>query len=111
MAIFRTEEPMPDDLCGRQLGEFVLLEKLAEGGCGTLYRCSQPLLKREAVISLRLRDISILPFWFRGDRSGKLINRTLGPFRAHAYASAWSSRIDDCTAAPRSEMLRLMWRS
>jgi serine/threonine-protein kinase len=49
---FRTEEPMADDLCGRTLGAFVLGEKLADGGCGTLYRCQQQLLDRPAVVKV-----------------------------------------------------------
>ena len=56
MAGHSTEEPMADDLCGRTLGEFVLLAKLDEGGCGRLYRCSQPLLEREVVIKVLLEE-------------------------------------------------------
>jgi WD40 repeat protein/serine/threonine protein kinase len=87
MASFRTEEPMADDLCGRQLGEFVLLEKLAEGGCGTLYRCSQRLLGREAVIKVLHEPL-------RGNkeaeerflREAQLASRLDHHYAAHVYA-------------------------
>jgi WD40 repeat protein/serine/threonine protein kinase len=83
----RTEEPMADDLCGRTLGEFVLREKLAEGGCGTLYRCYQPSLKREAVVKV-LRELR------RGNkeaeerflREAQLASRLDHHYAAHVYA-------------------------
>lgn len=65
MASYRTEESLADSLCGRELGGFVLRDKLAEGGCGTLYRCFQPLLKRKAVIKV-LREPR------RGDKAAEL---------------------------------------
>jgi hypothetical protein len=38
------------DLSGRTLGDFVLREKIGEGGWGAVYRSEQPLLKREVVV-------------------------------------------------------------
>jgi WD40 repeat protein/serine/threonine protein kinase len=78
---------MADELCGRTLGEFVLGEKFAEGGCGDLYRCSQPSLKREAVIKV-LREGR------RGDdeaerrfmREAQLASRLDHHYAAHVYA-------------------------
>jgi WD40 repeat protein/serine/threonine protein kinase len=78
---------MADELCGRTLGEFVLGEKFAEGGCGDLYRCSQPSLKREAVIKV-LREAR------RGDdeaerrfmREAQLASRLDHHYAAHVYA-------------------------
>ena len=48
---------MPDlDLSNRTLGEFVLRERIGAGGHGTVYRCEQPALGRDAVVKvLRLR--------------------------------------------------------
>jgi WD40 repeat protein/serine/threonine protein kinase len=78
---------MADELCGRTLGEFVLGEKFAEGGCGDLYRCSQPSLKRDAVIKV-LREAR------RGDdeaerrfvREAQLASRLDHHYAAHVYA-------------------------
>jgi serine/threonine-protein kinase len=39
-----------DQLVGRSLGEFVLRERIGEGGFGAVYRANQPALDREAVI-------------------------------------------------------------
>lgn len=87
MASFHTEEPMTDDLCGRALGGFVLLEKLDEGGCGTLYRCSQPLLKREAVIKvLREPRRGNQEAEERFRREAQLASRLDHHYAAHVYA-------------------------
>jgi WD40 repeat protein/serine/threonine protein kinase len=87
MASFRTEEPMADDLCGRTLRDFVVGKKLDEGGCGTLYRCSQLQLNREAVIK-------VLHEPKRGNkeaearflREAQLASRLDHHFAAHVYA-------------------------
>lgn len=87
MAGHRTEEPMADDLCGRTLGEFVLGEKLAEGGCGTLYRCFQPLLKREAVVKvLREPRRGNQEAEARFMREAQLASRLHHHYAAHIYA-------------------------
>jgi WD40 repeat protein/serine/threonine protein kinase len=78
---------MPDDLCGRTLGEFVLREKFAEGGCGDLYRCSQPLLKRDAVVKvLRERRRGSNHAQERFLREAQLASRLDHPYAAHVYA-------------------------
>lgn len=41
-----------DDLAGRRVGEFILRERIGEGGFGAVYRCEQPLLGREAVVKV-----------------------------------------------------------
>ena len=41
-----------DDMSGRKLGEFVLRERIGEGGFGVVYCCEQPLLGREAVVKI-----------------------------------------------------------
>jgi hypothetical protein len=49
----KTREPMADrDLCGRTLGDFVLHEQTGEGGGGTVYRCFQRSLRRDAVVKV-----------------------------------------------------------
>jgi len=40
------------DLCGRTLGDYLLLEPIGEGGCGAVYRAEQLLLKREVVVKV-----------------------------------------------------------
>ena len=40
------------DLCGRTLGGYVLREQIGEGGCGAVYRCEQPPLKRDVVVKV-----------------------------------------------------------
>src|SRR5688572_16267246 len=44
--------PAPARLVGRALGEFVVREKIGEGGFGEVYRAEQPALAREAVVKL-----------------------------------------------------------
>ena len=40
------------NLAGRTLGEFVLLEKIGQGGYGAVYRAEQPLLRRNVVVKV-----------------------------------------------------------
>jgi len=77
----------PGDLFGRRVGEFVLLEKLGEGGFGAVYRCEQPALGREAVVKvlhrkLRRRDVHVQRFL----REAKLASWLDHPYAAHVYA-------------------------
>src|SRR5258707_9144010 len=39
-------------LLGRTLGEFLVRERLGQGGAGLVFRAEQPLLAREAVIKV-----------------------------------------------------------
>ncbi len=75
------------DLSGRRIGEFVLLERLDEGGFGAVYRCEQPALGREAVVKilhrrLRRRDVHAQRFL----REAKLASWLHHPYAAHVYA-------------------------
>ena len=77
---------MADDLCGRTLRGFVVREKLADGGYGTLYRCSQPLLKRDVVIKVlrkpqRGKEVAEERFV----REAQLASRLDHPYAAHVY--------------------------
>ncbi len=79
--------PDQDDLCERKIGEFVLLEKLDEGGFGKVYRCKQPTLGREAVIKvlhgkLSRRYVNVQRFL----REARLASRLDHPYAAHIYA-------------------------
>jgi WD40 repeat protein/serine/threonine protein kinase len=76
-----------DDLSGRKVGEFVLRERIGEGGFGAVYSCEQPLLGREAVVKvlhgkLRRRDVIAQRFM----REAQLASRLDHPYAAHVYA-------------------------
>jgi WD40 repeat protein/serine/threonine protein kinase len=76
----------PDDLSGRRIGEFVIRERIGEGGFGAVYRCEQPLLGREAVIKIlhperRLSPDALLRFL----REAQLASRLDHPYAAHIY--------------------------
>ena len=76
-----------EDLSGRTLGEFVLRERIDEGGYGAVYRCEQPLLGREAVVKvlhkrLRRNDVVLQRFM----REAQLASRLDHPYAAHVYA-------------------------
>ena len=76
-----------EDLCGRMVGEFVLRERIDEGGFGAVYRCEQPLLGREAVVKVlhqRLRRNDVLLQRFM--REAQLASRLHHPYAAHVYA-------------------------
>src|SRR2546430_15503157 len=76
-----------DALCGRVLGEFVLRERIGEGGFGAVYRCEQPLLGREAVIKVLLRGLRHSEVVLqRFMREAQLASRLDHPYAAHVYA-------------------------
>ena len=74
-------------LSGRTLGEFVLKDKIGEGGFGLVYRAEQPILAREAVVKVLAtrhseRDSTVRRFL----REARLASRLDHPFAAHIYA-------------------------
>src|SRR5262245_16841469 len=76
-----------DELCGRTVGEFVLRERIGEGGFGAVYRCEQPLLGREAVVKVlhtrhRTSEVTTQRFM----REARLATRLDHPYAAHVYA-------------------------
>jgi WD40 repeat protein/serine/threonine protein kinase len=76
-----------EELTGKTLGEFVLRQRIGEGGFGAVYRAEQPLLGREAVVKilhrrLRANDTSIQRFL----REARLASRLDHPYAAHVYA-------------------------
>jgi serine/threonine-protein kinase len=75
------------DLSGRTLGDFVLREKLAEGGCGAVYRAEQPALKREVVVKVlhpRLEGDGVALARFKCE--AQLASRLDHPYAAHVHA-------------------------
>src|SRR4051794_19117522 len=77
----------PDDLFGRVLGEFVLRERIDEGGHAIVYRCEQPLLNRDVVIKvLRGRRQRNDASQERFLREAQLASRLDHPYAAHIYA-------------------------
>ncbi len=76
-----------DQITGRTLGDFVVREKLGEGGFGAVYRAEQPLLQREAVIKVlhrRLRASEVVIQRFL--REARLASHLDHPYAAHVYA-------------------------
>ena len=77
----------PTGIEGRTLGDFVVVERLGEGGFGVVYRAEQRLLGRDAVIKVlherhRERPDTIQRFL----REAKLASRLDHPYAAHVYA-------------------------
>ncbi|MBA3393851.1 MAG: protein kinase [Deltaproteobacteria bacterium] len=76
-----------DQITGRTLGDFVVRNKLGEGGFGAVYRAEQPLLQREAVIKVlhhRLRASEVVIQRFM--REARLASQLDHPYAAHVYA-------------------------
>ncbi|HME92045.1 MAG TPA: serine/threonine-protein kinase, partial [Myxococcaceae bacterium] len=74
-------------LIGRTLGEFVVREKVGEGGFGAVFRAEQPLLAREAVIKVlhskgRISESAVQRFL----REARLASSLDHPYAAHIYA-------------------------
>src|SRR5690349_3377108 len=77
----------PPSIIDRKLGEFIIREKLGEGGFGAIYRAEQLNLAREAVIKVIREDIdadqeSIERF----KREALLASRLEHPYTAAIYA-------------------------
>ena len=75
------------DLSGRRLGEFVLQEQIGAGGYGAVYRCEQPVLKRDAVVKvLHTRGRRNNAARERFLREARLASRLEHPYAAHVYS-------------------------
>ena len=72
------------DLSGRTLGEFVLLEKIGQGGYAAVYRSEQPLLKRHVVVKVLRKHDDVAEQRFL--QEARLTSRFDHPFAAHVYA-------------------------
>lgn len=76
-----------DALAGRALGDFIVREKIGEGGFGAVYLADQPLLGREAVIKvLHARHRSSQDLIQRFLREARLASLLDHPYAAHIYA-------------------------
>jgi WD40 repeat protein/serine/threonine protein kinase len=76
----------PGELSGRNLGGFVVGERIGEGGFGSVYSCEQPLLRRAAVIKVlhyKLRRRRVIAQRFL--REARLASRLDHPYAAHIY--------------------------
>ena len=76
-----------DALVGRTLGEFVLRERIGEGGFGAVYRAIQPALDREAVVKVLHAGLATSKAAAeRFLREAKLASKLDHPYAAHIYA-------------------------
>src|SRR5512144_1369646 len=76
-----------DDLCGYTLGEFVLGERIGQGGSAKVYRSKEPRLGREVVVKVlneELQDDDEARQRFL--REAQLASRLDHPHAAHVYA-------------------------
>src|SRR5437868_11821231 len=89
------------DLSGRRLGEFVLHEQIGAGGYGAVYRCEQPVLKRDAAVKVpHTRRRCNHAARERFLREARLASRLAHPYAAHVYSFVaegegvlWSARV------------------
>ncbi len=76
-----------DRMVGRSLGEFVLRERIGEGGFGSVYRAIQPALDREAVVKVLHAKLHAAPAATeRFLREARLASKLDHPYAAHVYA-------------------------
>ena len=74
-------------MIGRKLGDFVVLERLGQGGLGAVYRVEQAVLGREAVIKvLHPRNRLHQDIAQRFLREARLASKLDHPYAAHIYA-------------------------
>ena len=78
---------MGDSLIGRTFGEFIIKEKLSEGGFGTVYRAAQPILNREAVVKvIHKKHIHDRHYTERFLREARVASQLEHPYTASIYA-------------------------
>jgi WD40 repeat protein/serine/threonine protein kinase len=76
-----------DRIVGRSLGEFVVRERIGEGGFGAVYRAIQPALGREAVVKVLHASLAAAPAATeRFLREARLASKLDHPYAAHVYA-------------------------
>src|SRR5262249_34702312 len=82
-----SSEVIADPMIGRTLGDFVIREKLGEGGFGVVYRAEQLTLAREAVLKvLHAKHRANNEVIERFMREARLASRLEHPYTAHVYA-------------------------
>jgi tRNA A-37 threonylcarbamoyl transferase component Bud32 len=60
-AIFTEEEPKIEDLTGRSIGNYLITEKLGEGGMGAVYKGEHKLIGKKVAFKFLLRELSNKP--------------------------------------------------
>ncbi|MBK7994344.1 MAG: protein kinase [Blastocatellia bacterium] len=76
-----------DPIVGRTLGDFLVKEKLGEGGFGAVYKATQLTLEREAVIKvLHTRHRTNKSVIKRFKREARLASSLEHPYCAHIYS-------------------------
>lgn len=76
-----------DPIIGRKLGDFLVKEKLGEGGFGAVYKATQIILARKAVIKiLHTRHRTNPNILERFKREAHLASRLEHPYCAHVYS-------------------------
>src|SRR5678816_875277 len=78
--------PDGDELIGRELGEFRLVELVDRGGQGVVYRAEQRGLQREVAVKIVRHDGAASTVQ-RFLRETRLAARLDHPYAAHTYAS------------------------
>src|SRR5262249_46724097 len=77
----------PDPLLGRELGDFIVCERIDEGAFGVIYRAQQRLLDREVVIKvIQSRHRANEQVLQRFLQEVRLASRLDHPYAAHLYA-------------------------
>jgi len=74
------------ELFGRNLGEFLVRERLGVGGHGVVYRCEQRDLGRDAVVKVLRTRPGDYAGTERFVREARLASQLEHPFSAHVYA-------------------------
>ncbi|MCG8417736.1 MAG: protein kinase [Proteobacteria bacterium] len=73
-------------LLGRQVGDFVIGERVGAGGCGVVYRAQQITLSRDVVIKVLRRDSGDREQVDRFLREAQLASQLDHPYAAHMYS-------------------------
>ena len=74
------------ELSGRNLGEFLVRERIGVGGHGVVYRCEQRELGRDAVVKVLRARPGDYAGTERFVREARLASQLEHPFSAHVYA-------------------------
>ena len=74
------------ELFGRNLGEFLVRERIGVGGHGVVYRCEQRDLGRDVVIKVLRSRPGDSDRTERFVREARLASQLEHPFSAHVYA-------------------------
>ncbi|MCS6884092.1 MAG: SUMF1/EgtB/PvdO family nonheme iron enzyme [Acidobacteriota bacterium] len=78
---------MEAQILGRNLGEFIIRQKLGEGGFASVYKAYQPVLDREAVVKvLHQKHHSDAEVIERFKREARIASQLEHPYSAHIYA-------------------------